>query len=192
MKETQQKILLAARTVLINEGSSGFSVRKVAAEADVRLNGVQYYYKTKVDLIAALFDGYLEEYQAGMAELIANCGDGKAGLHTFIENCLTTEASPEELKLTVAFTALAEQEEVFSQRLNSLFDALYQSFITFLAHACGKSPDDELVIDGASLLLPYINGYGLVYNNIGRDAKRSASLLTDVIWQAVGGASSGE
>jgi AcrR family transcriptional regulator len=49
-------ILDAAVRLIANEGLSGLSIRAVANEAGVSLAQVQYYFRTKDDLVAAAFE----------------------------------------------------------------------------------------------------------------------------------------
>ena len=52
--DTAARIVLAARELLMNEGYAQFSMRNVAARAGLHLANVQYYYKTREDLVRAL------------------------------------------------------------------------------------------------------------------------------------------
>ena len=54
-QNTQQAVLLAATTILIEQGVSGFSVRKVAQEANISLGNLQYHFPTRNHLIHGLF-----------------------------------------------------------------------------------------------------------------------------------------
>ena len=51
--ETAGRIVLAARELLMDEGYAQFSMRNVAARAGVHLANVQYYFKTREDLVVA-------------------------------------------------------------------------------------------------------------------------------------------
>jgi len=70
MNSTKNRILQAARTVLINQGSGGFSMRKVAAEAAITLGNVQYHYKTKTDLLSGLMVWYVDENRQALQQTI--------------------------------------------------------------------------------------------------------------------------
>jgi AcrR family transcriptional regulator len=54
--ETNVALLEAARKVLRQKGYSGFSTRDVAAQADVPLSQIHYYFGSKQGLILALFE----------------------------------------------------------------------------------------------------------------------------------------
>lgn len=48
------QLLDAAKRVLIRDGYNGLTLRTVAAEADVRLSTLQYVFRARADLVAAL------------------------------------------------------------------------------------------------------------------------------------------
>lgn len=67
--DTAARIVLAARELLMNEGYAQFSMRNVAARAGVHLANVQYYFKTREDLVKALLDDTGARYRATYDEL---------------------------------------------------------------------------------------------------------------------------
>src|SRR5215470_18187795 len=69
--DTAARIVLAARELLMNEGYAQFSMRTVAARAGLHLANVQYYYKTREDLVKALLDDTGARYRASYDELLA-------------------------------------------------------------------------------------------------------------------------
>src|SRR6201992_2048215 len=69
--DTAARIVLAARELLMTEGYAQFSMRNVAARAGLHLANVQYYYKTREDLVEALVADTGERYRSSYAELRA-------------------------------------------------------------------------------------------------------------------------
>jgi AcrR family transcriptional regulator len=61
-QHTALAILLAAETLLVHEGYHNFSLRKVAANADLTLGNLQYYFPTKDSLIKAMLDNCIQRY----------------------------------------------------------------------------------------------------------------------------------
>ena len=54
--KTKEKILLGARNYLLKHGQAGFTVRSVAAEADVNPGLVHHYFGSKENLVLGLID----------------------------------------------------------------------------------------------------------------------------------------
>lgn len=66
---TAARIMRAARELLMNEGYAQFSMRNVASRAGVHLANVQYYFKTREDLVRALLEDTGARYRASYDEL---------------------------------------------------------------------------------------------------------------------------
>ncbi len=56
----RDQLIEVARAVLVEEGLEGFVVRRIAERADVRLGNLQYYFPTRIDLLAAVVRHELE------------------------------------------------------------------------------------------------------------------------------------
>lgn len=69
--DTSKRIIDAAREVLMSAGHAQFSMRNVAITAGLHLNNVQYYFRTRDDLVRALMHDtearYLAAYEACLA-----------------------------------------------------------------------------------------------------------------------------
>lgn len=76
--ETAARIVLAARELLMNEGYAQFSMRNVAARAGVHLANVQYYFKTREDLVRALLEDTGARYRSSYDRLRASASADRA------------------------------------------------------------------------------------------------------------------
>ena len=72
----RRQLIDVARTVLIEEGLEGFVVRRIAELADVRLGNLQYYFPTRIDLLAAVVR---HELDADLRSLDGAPDDGEDG-----------------------------------------------------------------------------------------------------------------
>lgn len=82
---TAQKILDAARELLMSKGHSKFSVRNVAETAGLTLANLQYYFPKRDDLIHAILADTGRRYEQRYAELIADSSDDPHHrLHTIV------------------------------------------------------------------------------------------------------------
>jgi len=70
-RETARLIVNAARAVLMNEGYAQFSMRNVAAQAGIHLSNVQYYFRTRDDLVRALMEDTNERYLTAYTQCLA-------------------------------------------------------------------------------------------------------------------------
>ena len=56
VRETKRELLDAAQRVLLEEGYSGLSTRRVAEAADTQMSQIQYHFGSKEGMILALFE----------------------------------------------------------------------------------------------------------------------------------------
>jgi AcrR family transcriptional regulator len=56
VKETKRELLVAAQKVLLEEGYSGLSTRRVAEAAGTQMSQIQYHFGSKEGMILALFE----------------------------------------------------------------------------------------------------------------------------------------
>ena len=61
--DTRRRLLDAATGVVRRDGARALTLDAVAAEAGVSKGGLLYHFKTKRDLLAAMLDGWLEEFE---------------------------------------------------------------------------------------------------------------------------------
>ena len=184
MNSTKKRILQATRAVLIKQGSGGFSMRKVAAEADIALGNVQYHYKTKTDLLSGLMVWYVDENKRALQQTIDELEEGKKGLRAFIYSALKDETDSDEIKLSLAIVACAE-EEALTHQFAAFYDEFYTLLSDFLARIAGKPVKSAGIKTSASVLLTVINGYGMVSQHLGVNTQVMADELTEMIWNKV-------
>jgi homoserine dehydrogenase len=71
-KETILLILDSAKSILIEEGYSKLSMRKVALGAQISVGNLQYYYPNKNDLLKDMLDHSIDEFMAKLPSLDAD------------------------------------------------------------------------------------------------------------------------
>jgi AcrR family transcriptional regulator len=118
-------ILLAAESLLIDEGYHNFSLRKVAARAEQTLGSLQYYFPTKNALVKAMLDNRIQRYLVMFEQIRASAGadpiDQFKALISGIVRDLNTKTT------TVFFPevwAMANHDE----QATEFMDAMYGSY----------------------------------------------------------------
>ncbi len=71
----RERILEAARRVLVEEGNAGFSMRKVASAADMRLGHLQYYFSSKAELVRALVASITDSFDSFYSQRLMRVED---------------------------------------------------------------------------------------------------------------------
>lgn len=69
--KTAKRVIETARKVLMDKGYAQFSMRNVAAAAGMHLNNVQYYFRTRDDLVRALMHDIEARYGAAYEQRLA-------------------------------------------------------------------------------------------------------------------------
>ena len=180
-KEAHIGIVEAARQVLVREGSNGFSLRKVAAEAGLSLSNVQYYYPTRVTVMEGILAGFIEEYQDYLSGQLHPAEGGRETLTAFIQEILVDESRNEEIRFFRSLFTFAYQDSLAGQ-LDAFYSEVYRLLCPGLGRLSSRVADSPPVHRAASLLLPYLNGYGMVCSSLGLGLEESARDLSGCAW----------
>jgi AcrR family transcriptional regulator len=161
--DTAARIVLAARELLMNEGYAQFSMRTVAARAGLHLANVQYYYKTREDLVKALLEDTGARYRASYDTLLAQTPvDRLARFKAIIEFNLKDIATSETRRYFIQLWALLTE---IDGRAGHLMNDLYAIDIQQLSGCIAELvPDTETaeVRRRASVLAAMIEGLVVV------------------------------
>ena len=133
-QHTALAILLAAEQLVVDKGYHNFSLRKVAAAADLTLGNLQYYFPSKDSLLKAMLDNCIDRYLTKFETIRAEAGkDPEAqfiGLITEILRDLNTK------RTTVFFPevwSLANHDDHATQFMDAMYDSYRQVLIEVIA-----------------------------------------------------------
>jgi AcrR family transcriptional regulator len=176
--DTAQRIVLAARELLMNEGYAQFSMRTVAARAGVHLANVQYYFKTREDLVRALLEDTGARYRASYDELLASApADRTARFEAVIDFNLRDIATWETRKYFIQLWALLA---TIDGRTSGLMDELYAIDIQQLGECIAElvpGTDPVEIRRRASLLAAVIEGMVVVRSAHSRSPSELKKLM---------------
>jgi AcrR family transcriptional regulator len=162
-KETAQRIIEVARTVLMNKGYAQFSMRNVAAEAGMRLANVQYYFPTRSDLVRALMQDTAQRYQAAYRECLLKAPpDRHERFKAFMDYSLSDVANPETRRFITQMWALLDTMDAESGHLlNEFYELDIAALTERVAEVDPDCPAAE-VRRRATLLAAIIEGLVIV------------------------------
>lgn len=184
MHETKRRILKAARAILIAEGSGAFSMRKVAAAAGLSLSNVQYYFKTRAEVLDGILEGFIEGYRAYLTGLGELRDGGARALRGFVREILREESNNDEILFFRSLFSFAERDAL-GARLAAFYGEVELLLRVGLAELAGLRADDRSVKRAAAILLPYLNGYGMVSGVLATDLEESAELVAGLAWEVL-------
>ncbi|MFJ1472488.1 TetR/AcrR family transcriptional regulator [Massilia orientalis] len=78
-----------AKRVFVREGYSGFTLRKVASEAEVPLGTLQHYFSTRELLLRAVIVQTIEEYNEGYERIAMSAAPADKRLEAIMDQILT-------------------------------------------------------------------------------------------------------
>jgi len=123
------QILQASRDILIDQGYSGLSMRKIAASVGITIGNLHYYYRTKKDLLSDLLDHVIEGYLETFNIVRSNAGDSPAkqmvALIEFIIDDLNTQ---ETTNFFPELWALSNHDENASDGMHTLYGKVRKVF----------------------------------------------------------------
>jgi len=124
--ETVDAILKAALTVLIEEGASAFTIRRIAAACGMKVGNVSYHFPRKEMLIQVLLDDLVESYDIKL-ELNVRRPDVSAeerlGLVIFF--CLDDICSKRTTHLFTELWALANHNGFVADRVRAFYQKVH-------------------------------------------------------------------
>jgi len=142
--ETVDAILKAARTVLIEEGASAFTIRRIAAECGMKVGNVSYHFPRKEMLIQILLDELLEHYDKLLEDRVRQPDlTAEERLRLIIVICLDDIAGKRTTRLFTELWALANQNEFVADRVRAFYQGVHDFIGEYVAALNpALSPDD--------------------------------------------------
>jgi AcrR family transcriptional regulator len=158
-RETAQRVIEAARELLMEHGYARFSMRHVAAGAGLHLANVQYYFPTREALIRALLADTGARYRAAYEKLLAQAPSDKTErFREILSFNLRDIASRETRRFFIQLWALLGSLDDGS---DSLLNELYEIDIQQLSGCIAELQEDVPAAEvrrRATLLAAMIEG----------------------------------
>ena len=177
--DTAARIVLAARELLMNEGYAQFSMRNVATRAGLHLANVQYYFKTREDLVKALLDDTGSRYRASYDELRSKAPEDRvARFEAIVDYNLKDIATSETRRYFIQLWALLTE---IDGRAGNLMIDLYAIDIQQLSECIADlvpGTDAAEVRRRASVLAAMIEGMVVVRSAHSRNPTELKKLMS--------------
>ena len=103
-------------------------------------------------------------------------------LAAFIKEILVDESRNDEIRFFRSLFTFADQDSLSGQ-LDAFYAEVYRLLFTGIGRLSGRRADSPQVNRGASLLLLYLSGYGMVYSSLGLGLEESARDLAGCAWE---------
>jgi len=171
-KNQAEEIMNAAIKLITNNGYSNVSLRDIANEAGVALSQLNYYYKNKEGMFAAV----IKEIAAKNLKYIENALKSGESAKEKFDNLLrffeeTIEKAPENLRLLVDLTSMALWSDTFKKLLNSFYEEVAKLIET---HVSSELNSKHSSIDIAKTIFASI--YGIAMQSLMNPFNKKVSL----------------
>jgi AcrR family transcriptional regulator len=85
-KNTETKILEAAKDIFLKKGMAGARMQEIADEANINKSLLHYYYRSKEKLFLAVFQFAIKKFVPGIQEMLLSEKSLEAKIRSFTEN----------------------------------------------------------------------------------------------------------
>jgi AcrR family transcriptional regulator len=151
--ETVDAILKAAHDVLIDEGASAFTIRRIATKSGMKVGNVSYHFPRKEMLIKIMLDELLDSYDKLLESEVRRPGiSAEDRLRLIIKLCLDDIAGKRTTRLFTELWALANHNAFVADRVR----VFYQRVHDFIGEAVSEM-NPALSPDEVSTLALYIS-----------------------------------
>ena len=181
-----EKVLDAAFELLKSAGDHGVTMRQVASNAGMSLSNVQYYYKSKDELLKAVADRY---FNACLAELKVV---EPVGSHETLEEDLERILAlflQHGIEVTEMCCVFREYWAISTrnQEINDHINQYYEEMVRILS---GKlrpgAKSEEGLAKAVSFLIPYVEGYSITARAMPNSIQSITETLKVIICEFLG------
>lgn len=153
-----EEILDAAARLLAQAGYAQLSTRKIAAHAGIRPGNLQYYYRTKQDVVRALLDRYLaESVRAIEARVAASAGTPEARLLAAVEGLVADQQVGRSCDFFREIWALAARDRAVARAVRDFY-ARYRDGVALALLAVNPALGAERANRHAALVVALLEG----------------------------------
>lgn len=155
---TAQKILSAARRLLVEKGYEAVTLEKVAAEAGVNKASIRYNFGNKAGLVASVVDAVIHEEFIHGAEVFASVPSDDR-VHALVEGKRHLLAATDRLQGLFDILPHALRDELLRRRIWSSYPWWAAQNLRLLGLECGDDQDCPDVLAGlGSLITAVVDG----------------------------------
>lgn len=157
----RQQILETAKKMLLSGGIDAFVLRDVAERLDITHGNLQYYFRTRHDLLVAIFDQEIEKYTSSLQEAVAATTTRRGRLAAIIDAGMTELRSPDTALWRMVMSMADHNPEMAAllKRENDLYEAVVAKELKQIAP--NLSPQRRRHI--AKIIHAFLDGLGVQF-----------------------------
>ena len=161
-KQRVQEILRIAADVLAFEGYSAFTMRKIASRCGITLHNLQYYFKTKRKLLAAVVDEVQKsELESGLLAIDLPGLTAEERFKAFVDYSIKDNQDPFIRGFQFELWALATRD-AFAAKCRDRMTKVYCDFILQLVQPLAPDLSLSEQRKKAAMILALLQGFPLI------------------------------
>jgi AcrR family transcriptional regulator len=157
----RQEILDTAKAMLLKGGVEAFVLRDVAERLGITHGNLQYYFRTRQDLLVAIFDQELAKYTGSLQEAVAATTTRRGRLAAIIDAGLTELRSPDTAlwRMVMSMADHSPDMAALLKKENDLYEAVVAKELKQIAPSL--SPQRRRHI--AKIIHAFLDGLGIQF-----------------------------
>jgi AcrR family transcriptional regulator len=157
----RQEILDTAKKMLLEGGVEAFVLRDVAERLGITHGNLQYYFRTRQDLLVAIFDQELAKYTGSLQEAVAATTTRRGRLAAIIDAGLTELRSPDTAlwRMVMSMADHSPDMAALLKKENDLYEAVVAKELKQIAPHL--SPQRRRHI--AKIIHAFLDGLGIQF-----------------------------
>lgn len=160
-----EHILRSALRLLVEEGSKALTLRRIATESGMNVGNLNYYFRSKEELIRELLDAVISSYQDSFDAIMHEPGTSpEVRLERLVTLILEDITTKKTTRLFPELWAMANHDRFVEERMEELYDRARVSLNELIGEINPALPEDEretlaLFISGSMEGLTVFAGY---------------------------------
>lgn len=139
-----EQILRAALSLLVEQGSKALTLRRIAAECGMNVGNLNYYFRSKDDLIRELLDAVISSYQDSFDAITHEPGaDAEARLGKLVRLILEDITTKKTTRFFPELWAMSSHDPFVQERMEELYRQARVSLNELIAEINPALPEEE-------------------------------------------------
>lgn len=176
----QKRILNCALKILTERGDAGLTMRRLADCSGMRLSNLQYYFKSKDDVLSAMVSSYFESCATEL-RAIAEAGEPQSPrerARNLLSEAMRHGAQLSDMcRVFRELWAISSRNPVVRDKMQAYYETLCTLIGTSVSGGDGTPKQAQQI---GSLLLPFIEGYSITASSLPLPPNETAELLVDL------------
>lgn len=139
-----EQILRASLSLLVEQGSKALTLRRIAAECGMNVGNLNYYFRSKDDLVRELLDAVISSYEDSFDAIMHEPGaDAEARMGKLVTLILEDITTKKTTRFFPELWAMSNHDPFVQERMEELYKRARVSLNELIAEINPALPKDE-------------------------------------------------